>query len=389
MPADYNSTARALALPISPTDTSSPNHQPARPPWGRPRLSSEQNRNRSPYAQGGETFREKMMHNAEQLQRRMVKTVKKMSLLQRILAGIALVVALVLTILFLVFNQEIFAWLAPVAEKWKKVRGGWTILWILTFLTAFPPVIGYSTCITIAGFVYGFNGWFIAASATVAGSLCSLLASRTILSRFVQRLVAEDQRFSALSLTIKHDGLKLLVLIRLCPLPYSISNGAMSTLPTVSPLNYALATAIITPKLLIHIFIGTRLAALAKSGGKMDTSTKLVNYASIAFSAILGAVTAWFIYQRTMARAQELEDEERANPSATASPTDRNDSFSDDPDDDRAATILRDEDMNDLEGGADAGDYRDDFTDDEDEDVFRHDDGEEGSIGLDKQPRWK
>ena len=110
--------------------------------------------------------------------------------------------------------------------------------------------------------------------------------------------MAEDRRFAALSLTIKHDGLKLLVLIRLCPLPYSISNGAMSTVPTVSPLSYALATAIITPKLLIHIFIGTRLAALAKNGGKMDTGTKLVNYASIAFSSILGAATAWFIYQR-------------------------------------------------------------------------------------------
>ncbi|KAI9794484.1 MAG: Tlg2-vesicle protein [Candelina submexicana] len=385
MPADYNSTARALALPISPTEASSPFHQPARPQWGLPRLSSEHSHNRSPYAHGGETFREKMLHNAEQLQRQVVKTVKKMSLLQRVLAGIALVVALVLTILFLIFNEAIFAWLVPVAEKWKKVRGGWTILWLMTFLTAFPPVIGYSTCVTIAGFVYGFKGWFIAATATVIGSLCSFLASRTILSRCVQRLVAEDRRFSALSLTIKHDGLKLLVLIRLCPLPYSISNGAMSTLPTVSPLSYALATAIITPKLLIHIFIGTRLAALAKSGGKMDTGTKLINYASIAFSAILGAATAWFIYQRTMARAQELEDEERANPSVSASPTQRTDSFSDDPEDEGAASMLRDEDMNDVEYGADAGDYRDDFTDGDD--IFRHGDGEGGSIGLGKQSR--
>lgn len=81
-----------------------------------------------------------------------------MSLLQRILAGLVLVVTLVLTILFIVFNEAISAWLIPIAEKWKRIKGGWTILWIITFLTAFPPVIGYSTCITISGFVYGWNG---------------------------------------------------------------------------------------------------------------------------------------------------------------------------------------------------------------------------------------
>lgn len=140
--------------------------------------------------------------------------------------------------------------------------------------------------------------WFIVASATVVGSLCSFIVSRTILSRFVHRLIAKDKRFAALSLTLKHDGLKLLCMIRLCPLPYSISNGALSTFPTVQPLIFALATAIVTPKLLIHVFIGSRLAAIARSGEKMDGTTKAINYASIVIGAIIGIGTGWFIYQR-------------------------------------------------------------------------------------------
>ena len=137
--------------------------------------------------------------------------------------------------------------------------------------------------------------WFIVATATVAGSTCSFIASRSILSKFVHRLVANDTRFEALSLVLKHDGLKLLCMIRLCPLPYSLSNGAISTFPTVEPAMFALATAIVTPKLLIHVFIGSRLAVM---GDKMDAGTKAVNWISIIVGMMIGAVTGWLIYRR-------------------------------------------------------------------------------------------
>jgi hypothetical protein len=84
---------------------------------------------------------------------------KKLTLAQRILGIIAFAGFTVLGILFLVFNEKIFAWLEPLAEKWENLRGGWLILWAMIFTTAFPPVIGYSTCMTISGFVFGFpNG---------------------------------------------------------------------------------------------------------------------------------------------------------------------------------------------------------------------------------------
>ena len=108
-------------------------------------------------------------------------------------------------------------------------------------------------------------------------------------------MVANDRRFEALSLVLEHDGLKLLIMIRLCPLPYSISNGAISTFPTVQPLMFALATAAATPKLLIAIFVGSRLAII---GEKMDTGTKILNWASIIFGAVLGGLTGWLIYKR-------------------------------------------------------------------------------------------
>ena len=128
------------------------------------------------------------------------------------------------------------------AEKWKHTTGGWIILWLMIFTTAFPPMIGYGSCGTLAGFVYGIGeGWVIYTTATIAGSYCSFIVCRTVLRKYVERMVANDKRFAALTLTLKEDGLKLLCMIRLCPLPYSLSNGAMSTFPTVRPEMYALA----------------------------------------------------------------------------------------------------------------------------------------------------
>lgn len=293
----------------------------------------------------------------------------------------ALIVVNVGLVLFMIYNERIFGYLAPAAKKWHSVRGGWTILWLLTFISSFPPLIGYSTTITIAGFVYGFpNGWFIVASATVAGSTAAFLASRTVLSKYVHKLVGQDKRFEALALTLKHDGIKILCMIRLCPLPYSLSNAAISTFPTVHPLSFALATAITSPKLLIHVFIGSRLASIAENGGKMDAKTKAINYASIAFGAILGATVGFIIYQRTMARAKELEIEAleagTAEGGLVVGNSQRGYSDLDGIEDTDAVALMGDDDISLWENdGERDGAYRDDFT--EDEDVFASGDLEE------------
>lgn len=156
------------------------------------------------------------------------------------------------------------------------------------------------------------SSWPIVATANVAGSFLSFLLFRNLLSKWATRLVNSDPRFAALTLVLKHDGLKLLCMIRLCPLPYSFSNGAMSTFQTVSPANFAIATAAATPKLFIHVFIGGRLAELAKSGEGMDAGTKLINWASIIFGGALGIGVGYWVYKRTEARAKQLEVEEQA-----------------------------------------------------------------------------
>ncbi|CAN9106010.1 unnamed protein product [Alternaria alternata] len=336
MPAsDYD--VRALALPLDNEETGQT------PIWSRRSQSSTFRRNPSHQSQQS-TWRQRAMDKYDTLSRRVLDQYNKLSPLQKILFFVGNLVLAVGGILFLVYNERIFGALLPVAKKWRDVTAGWLILWVLIFVVSFPPLIGYSSLLTIAGFVYGFpNGWFIAATATVAGSTASFLLSRTLLKNMVHRLIANDTRFAALSLTLKHDGLKLLIMYRLCPLPYSISNGAVATFPTVHWASYALATAIVSPKLMLHIFIGSQLEKIAESGGKMDPSTKALSYVSIFIGLIAGVTTGWLVYRKTKARAAQLEAEERAG-IRRMSIEDLENEYADDPGALEAAERLREED---------------------------------------------
>ena len=151
---DYNSTARALALPVSPPRSPNIAHQGTHASWTR--SSQSLTRNNQAHGRRRSSFIDRSLNTIEKLWRRLFKTVEGMTSVQLALSVIAGLVTITLAILFLVFSERIFSWLEPVAEKWKNLRGGWLILWAMTFATAFPPVIGYSTCLTLAGFVYGF-----------------------------------------------------------------------------------------------------------------------------------------------------------------------------------------------------------------------------------------
>ncbi|KAF2253453.1 hypothetical protein BU26DRAFT_477677 [Trematosphaeria pertusa] len=356
---DYD--ARALALPLNGESPERSNS----PIWSR--RSASFRRNSSPFSRQAPSWHRKLMDRYDKLNRRVISSYNRLSPVQKVLVVIGGLACFVLSILFLVYNERIFQSLLPVAKKWRDVRAGWLILWALIFTVSFPPLIGYSSLLTIAGFVYGFpNGWFIAASATVAGSTASFLLSRSLLKTMVHRLVANDKRFAALALTLKHDGLKLLVMIRMCPLPYSLSNGAIATFPTVHTASFALATALVSPKLMLHIFIGSQLEKIAESGGKMDAKTKALSYISIAIGAVAGVATGWFMYKKTKQRARQLEAEERAG-IRRMSIEDLENEYSDDPEALEAAETLR-EDDDDISLRTGWGDeYHDDPTDAEDD----------------------
>lgn len=101
--------------------------------------------------------------------------------------------------------------------------------------------------------------------------------------------------------------------------PSLLSRPLLSSFLQLYPCEYAtrsyntrsVTNHVIRPKLLIHIFIGSRLAAIA-GDEQMSFGDKLVNWIGMLVGAIVGFGIGFIIYRRTMSRAAELarEDEQ-------------------------------------------------------------------------------
>jgi uncharacterized membrane protein YdjX (TVP38/TMEM64 family) len=248
-----SSPGRATTCPPTiittrPSDDRDHPHTPYTPrptPSGARRLSSRHAALHEPLSsQQPTSLLTSLISTLATLTRHLLRLYLNLTLPQRILVSLAALAAFALGITILLYSHHLFSLLSPLAASWRAHPFGWLPIWLATFVTAFPPVIGYSTCVTIAGFVYGFPlGWPIAASATVAGSTAAFLTSRGVYARYVQGLVGRDKRFIALGQVLRRDGIGVLVMVRLCPLPYSLSNGFLATVGSVGAGGFALATA--------------------------------------------------------------------------------------------------------------------------------------------------
>ncbi|KAG0289526.1 hypothetical protein BGZ96_006956 [Linnemannia gamsii] len=142
-------------------------------------------------------------------------------------------------------------------------RAGPPIMMLALFLTAFPPVFGYSSLITMSGYVYGFKlGLFIAYTSALLGSIACFYLCRRWFKVQVRALMAKKQSMKSVVKAVEKRGFKLMILIRLAPYPFNVMNALLSA--THIPLStFSLATALSLTKLALHVYIGSTLSSLA------------------------------------------------------------------------------------------------------------------------------
>lgn len=218
-----------------------------------------------------------------------------------VLGGVACVVV---GILLIIFHSLFLRLLVTVSEAWEKLRFGRLILWLLIFFVGFPPLLGFTPLAMLCGMTYGFPyGWPLLASASVLGSLASFLVFRHILQNQAKRLVQLNEQFRAFSEILKEDAsLFVLVLLRLCPLPYSLSNGALAAIPELPTLTYFLASLITSPKMLIHIFVGHTMKTLGDS--TRPTSAKIIDVVSMLVTGSALLLASYIIYVKMQRKVQ-------------------------------------------------------------------------------------
>lgn len=221
-------------------------------------------------------------------------------------------IGLVAGILVLIFHKYAIHVLTLVAEHWNSLKHGRILLFTLIFFVGFPPLLGFSALSMLCGMVYGFpGGWPILALASISGLFASFLLFRYILRDRAERIVGANHKFRALSEILKEDAsLLLLILIRLCPLPYSLSNGALAAVPNLPAATYLLASLITSPKMFIHVYVGHTIINLGDE--KRPASAKIIDLISICIAGLAISLASYIIYIKMQ---QKLQSYERTHPS--------------------------------------------------------------------------
>ncbi|KAF9950599.1 hypothetical protein BGZ72_007769 [Mortierella alpina] len=218
------------------------------------------------------------------------------------------------------FHSKIFDFLEALASFIKGLGPlGPPVIMLALFATSFPPVIGYSSIVTMSGYVYGFvQGFLIAFSSALIGSIVCFYFCRRWFKAQVRKLLAKNKSLKSVVRTVEKRGFRLLVLIRLAPYPFNIMNALLSATHIPLP-TFALATAISLVKLTLHVYIGSTLSSLA--GGDEDEDGKgkgghgkAVKIILMIFGIILGIGVGgyvWIIAKREIAVSEALRIERR------------------------------------------------------------------------------
>ena len=235
--------------------------------------------------------------------------VESLSWAQKIYAGIFLTLAIVLTGLLGVYHKQLVEVIEPLKHSLNQSSWKWIYLATAVGLCSIPPLVGFATSITLTGYIFGVRfGFLVALVGSTVGAATAFTIYRWFLQDYAGKLISRNTHFRALTDALAGSpGLKLLVMIRFCPFPFSLSNAALSTIPSVSFSKFIFATVSASPRLLLHVFVGSRLASLAEEPGQ-DSGSFWANIVGIVGGIVLGIVTGLLIYRRTKAIAATYED---------------------------------------------------------------------------------
>ncbi|KAI0693578.1 hypothetical protein BC835DRAFT_1353287 [Cytidiella melzeri] len=180
------------------------------------------------------------------------------------------------TFFFVVGADRIAQTMYDFAQKISHLRFGWLILVAIMTVISFPPCTGFTTSVTLCGFAYGMNGFFVAAAGTLVGSGVVFTVLRWLFSKRLRKWASTNDKWQALEAVIEAKGLFLIILIRASPFPpWAYSNSLFASIKPVALWQFLVATLIVLPRAALHVFIGSRLAALSDGETRkhMDTRT--------------------------------------------------------------------------------------------------------------------
>ncbi|WVQ90118.1 hypothetical protein IAS59_003895 [Cryptococcus gattii] len=189
---------------------------------------------------------------------------------------------LILAAVIIITPTRIGMWFNSLALSVKDM--GWkgvVLCNVFAILSSHPPLFGFMPTLTLIGFVYGiWPGFLIAGIASMLGAGIAFLSVRS----FFLGLFKKNDKWEAFGHVMRTKGLPLVIMIRYCPVPWGVSNGLFASIESVKFWHFMVANLMIQPKLLLYVFIGSRLTSLASDSAAHDPLRFWLNLISIVVS---------------------------------------------------------------------------------------------------------
>ncbi|OBZ81916.1 Golgi apparatus membrane protein tvp38 [Choanephora cucurbitarum] len=210
------------------------------------------------------------------------------------------------TYLFVKHREALLQSAQHAALRIKSMRYGIVLMGILPAITSIPPIFGFTLSVTLNGFIYGFPlGCIPATIGSFVGSVLTLILVRqSRLLSWLKLSESRQEKFEAIEAAIGQAGFKMLLLVRICPIPWQLSNLFLSLCQdTVSWQQYTLAAFIASFKYNWEVWVGSQLADL--SNPDLPPTTHRITLITMAIGlAVLAGVFFW-LYRATMQKLNE------------------------------------------------------------------------------------
>ncbi|KAI8877805.1 hypothetical protein K501DRAFT_259793 [Backusella circina FSU 941] len=188
----------------------------------------------------------------------------------------------------------------------------------LVVLLCIPPMFGLSFMITAAGYIYGFpDGVVPSVLGTFIGSiLCFGLIRQLNFAKYIPSPSSSSSKhkskYQAIEQAVNQGGIKMILLLRLCPIPWQITNTMLSLLPMVDFKVYVITSLIGSLKWNLEVWAGSQLSNLTDARLPPEAQRVALISVIIGLSTLAGVAT--WMYHLTMKTMKEIENQKNGQP---------------------------------------------------------------------------
>jgi len=235
---------------------------------------------------------------------------KKLGVWGKVLIWFLIAFYIALAVVIILKGAAIAQAMYDLAQKLSHMKYGWLIILGFIVLISFPPMIGHTTTVTLCGFAYGIQGFYVAMAGSVLGAAMVFVVLRFLFSKRLREWSVTNDKWTALETVVKTQGLPLVILIRMSPVPpWVYANTFFASIHTVALWQFVIATFFLAPKILLYTFIGSRLAPLSDGDQReeMDTEAKIINGCLAAGGLVLGIIASVVVYRLVQRQLRHLK----------------------------------------------------------------------------------